>query len=173
MRHPFFETPNLDVRSSNAAVLRSPLAISRRAMAPESRPLRTKSPDSASARARIQRDTPDSTWESARARSLDLKGLQDRPISSVEVDRLAKKWGVGRATVYRQLARYRGGGDLTALIPRRAGKHRGHSHLSAEVEFIVRSCAKRLWALSENATIEDIFIEIVQECKARQLPGPR
>ena len=74
--------------------------------------------------------------------------------------------------MYRQLARYREGGDLTALIPRRAGKHRGHSHLSPEVEFIAKSCAKRLWALSENATIEDIFVEIVRECRARELPAP-
>jgi len=141
-------------------------------MSPQSRPLRTKLPDSTSARARLQRDTPDSAWESARARSLDLKSLEDRPISSVEVERLAKKWGVGRATVYRQVARYREGGDLTALIPRRAGKHRGHSHLSPEAEFIVKNCAKCAWALSENATIEDIFVGIVRECKARQLPVP-
>ena len=163
---------NLYVRGGYADVLRPSRGVSRCRVSAQSPPVRIKLPASPSVRARLQRDTPDPAWELARSRSIDLKSLRDRPISSREVAELARKWGVTRATVYRQLARYREVGDLSALIPRRTGKRRGHSHLSAEAEFTVRDCAKRLWSLSENATIEDIFVEITKECKARHLTVP-
>jgi putative transposase len=128
--------------------------------------------DSSAARAQLQRETTEAEWESARRTLHDLKQIENREISSVEVERLAKKWGVARATVYRKLSRFREGGDLAALLPRRRGQRPGSSTFDAEIEFIVQDCAKRLWALSENATVEDIFTEIAKECRARQLSLP-
>jgi putative transposase len=123
-------------------------------------------------RARLQREVSDEEWQEARARSHELKGLRERPVSASEVGRLSERWGVTRATVFRTLSRFRDGGDLAALLRRRAGKRPGTTHLDSEAEFVVRDCAKRIWALSENATVEDIYIEVVKECAARQLKAP-
>ncbi len=141
-------------------------------MPPHSRQRRSMEFESCATRAQLQRNTSDADWEAARDKSVDLKKLQGRALSSADVERLAKRWGVGRATVFRKAGQFRDGGDLAALLPRRAGKRPGVSHLNSESEFVVRDCAKRLWALSENATVEDIFSEIVKECTARQLQPP-
>jgi putative transposase len=139
-------------------------------MPSSSRNRRGQEPESSATRAQLRRDTPESEWETARGRSLDLKKLEGRSISATEAERLAKSWGVTRATVFRKLGRYRVGGDLAALLPRRVGKRPGTRHIASETEFVIRDCAKRLWTLTENATVEDIFSEIVTECAARQLP---
>jgi putative transposase len=123
-------------------------------------------------RAQLQRDSTEADWERARRESEDLKQFQNRPIPSVEVTRLAKKWGVARATVFRRVSRFRQEGDLTALLPRRRGQNPGSSKFDPEVEFIIRDSARRLWASSENATVEDILAEIGKECRARQLRPP-
>lgn len=128
--------------------------------------------DSSAADAQRQRETSDADWELARGRSLDLRELRDRALSTTDVERLAKKWGVARATVFRKLSRFRDAGDLVSLLPRRAGRRPGSMQVDTEIEFIVHDCAKRLWALSENATVEDIFTEIVKECAARQQSPP-
>jgi putative transposase len=141
-------------------------------MPPIARSLKKPTTNSSAARAKLQRETSDIDWEAAREKSLDIKASKDRPLSSVEAQRLSQRWGVARATVFRKLARFRQGGDLTAFLPQRAGKPTGFSHLAAETEFIIKDCAKRLWALTENATVEDIYIEVVKECTARQLPLP-
>lgn len=114
----------------------------------------------------------DTEWERARRESLDLRQILDRKTSSLEIARLAKKWVVSRATVFRRLSRLRETGDMSALLPRRRGQKLGSSHLEPEVEFIIRDCAKRLWGLSENATVDDILAVITRECRARQLRAP-
>lgn len=123
-------------------------------------------------RAQRYRETPEDEWQSAKDKSLDLRKLHGRALSSSDADALADKWGVSRATVFRKLSRFREEGDLGALLPRRGGKRLGFSHLASEIEIVVRDCAKRLWRLSENATVEDIFTEILTECAARQLQPP-
>lgn len=128
--------------------------------------------DSSAAEAQRQRDTSGAEWEHARGRALDIRELPNRALSKSDVERLSKKWGVARATVFRKLSRFRDAGDLAGLLPRRAGRRLGSMQVDAEIEFIIHDCAKRLWALSENATVEDIFTEIAKECTARQQSPP-
>lgn len=121
---------------------------------------------------RAQRDASDPVWEEALQRSQDLKAFQDRDTTPLEIARLAEKWGVARSTVFRNLSRFRDGGDLSALLPQRPGQATGSSTFDPEIESVVREAAKRLWAISENATVEDIHGEIAKECRARQLVPP-
>lgn len=127
---------------------------------------------SAVSRTKAQRDASDQAWEDALQRSHDLEAFRDRDTTPQEIAQLADKWGVARSTVFRNLNRFREGGDLSALLPRRPGKAPGSSPFDPEIESVVREAAKRLWAISENATVEDIFGEIAKECRARQLMRP-
>jgi putative transposase len=74
--------------------------------------------------------------------------------------------------VRRRLKRFRQEGGTTALLHLPSGLKPGSTQLDAEVEFIIREAAKRLWALSENATVEDISAEITRECRERQFSSP-
>jgi len=123
-------------------------------------------------RAQLQQQTSDAEWEGALQRSRDLKAFRDRDTTPVEIARLAKEWGVARSTVFRSLNKFREGGDLAALLRRRPGLQPGSSTLAPEIEFIIHDIAKRLWAISENATVEDILGEVSRECRARQFPPP-
>src|SRR5258708_4430728 len=133
---------------------------------------RTAKFDQADPRARLQQDTVEADWQDARRQAHDLRQVQNAELSSAEIGRLAAKWAVTRSTVYRKLRRFRELGDLTALLPGRPGQKLGSSGIDPEIEFMIRDCARRLWALSENATVEDIFVEVTKESRARQLPVP-
>jgi putative transposase len=148
------------------------IAVSKYRMPSRSKIRRRIDPDSSADRAQRQRDTPEHEWEGAREKSQDLRILEGRALSASVVNRLSQKWGVGRATIFRTLSRFKKDGNLGALLTRRGGKQLGFSHLPSEVDFVIGDCAKRLWTLSENATVEDIFTEILNECTARQLKPP-
>jgi putative transposase len=120
----------------------------------------------------LLRQADDEDWAVAREVATTLQKLMHRGVTTAEVQDLAQRWGVSRATVWRRLKRFRQEIDLTALIARKRGQKAGSTYLSTEVEFAIKEVARRFWSLSENATVNDIALEVRKECKARNLDPP-
>jgi putative transposase len=123
-------------------------------------------------RSKLLRQVDDEEWDAAREQAAALQRFGDRSVTTTEARNLAEQWGVSRATVWRRLRRFRQEHDLTALIAGRRGQKPGSTYLSTEVEFAIKEVARRYWSLSENATVNDIALQIKKECKARNLKPP-
>ena len=62
-----------------------------------------------------------------------------------QIDDVAKRLKIGRAMVYRLLARFREARETTALLPRTAGRKPGSRFLKKEQERIIEELIRRFY----------------------------
>lgn len=112
-------------------------------------------------------------WQRARVwmRTLDEFNATSE-ISSNQVAALANRWQVSRATVWRRIDRYRKSGQLSALVPKRRGRHTGVNTLGASQEEIIAIAARDWWRQTENATLAEIEPTVIERCSKLGLKSP-
>ncbi len=109
-------------------------------------------------------DVESDEWRVARACVEDLKELKVDSISAGDVVSLAARWHVSRATVWRRIRGYQKSGNLTGLLPARAGRKPGVAILDAAADEVIRTAARQWWRRTDNATIAEIEPTVAQQC---------
>ncbi|WP_347928336.1 Mu transposase C-terminal domain-containing protein [Pseudomonas helvetica] len=89
-----------------------------------------------------------------------------------EVEQRAEEVGVGAATLYRWLGKYRDWGELLALIPRKRGWQQGNSRISAEAEEIIRSVIKGFYLSHQRPTAQEAVERVKEACEAKNIASP-
>ncbi len=118
-------------------------------------------------------DVDSAAWSVACAHAADLKAmLRDRPLTQTQAEDLARRWGTSVRTVWRRVRAFRREGGVRAFLRRRPGSAPGVGRLHQAVEAVIADTARAWWKATENATIAEIYPDVIRECVGRSLKRP-
>lgn len=89
-----------------------------------------------------------------------------------QIDDVAKRLKIGRAMVYRLLARFRKARETTALLPRTAGRKPGSRFLKKEQERIIEELIRRFYLTRQKPSVAALHRIIALECFNTAVPIP-
>jgi putative transposase len=98
--------------------------------------------------------------------------LGDREFTQKQARELARRWGTSVRTVWRRVSAFRRDGGVRAFLARPRGSAPGIGRLNTTVESIIGNTARAWWKSTANATISEIYPDILRECVGRDLPRP-
>lgn len=115
----------------------------------------------------------DEDWEIARARLSAINPLLqcDNPTRSV-AENVAKRAGVGVATIYRWRDRYLSEGHLLALVPARRGRRKGTTGLDDAQEAVINSVIEDAFLNKQRKKAQDIIEEVLCQCRVAGIDAP-
>src|SRR5271156_1246953 len=117
----------------------------------------------------------DAQWDEAHRRASAirrfLRNRTDSPKASEFVD-LAGELGVSKATAYRLVRAFRGGGTVLSLVDRKRGRPEGHSTLDHEREKIIRRTIDALFLTRNRPPVSRLVREVGTSCIAENLKPP-
>ena len=118
-------------------------------------------------------DVPDSIWRETakRARILAALAARDR-CSTQQIDDAARRLKIGRAMVYRLLARFKNRRDMSSILPTRPGRKPGGELLKKPHERIVEQLIRKVYLSRQKPSIAALHRIISLECFRSQLPIP-
>lgn len=115
----------------------------------------------------------DSHWAAAKYRYSVIKPLIEGGSRTASfVEERAKLAGVGRATIYRWLERFKAGGSIAALIPTARGSVPGGTRLDDAVEGIVERAIEEVYLSPQRPTCQSTINYIEEQCYFYQLKPP-
>ena len=105
----------------------------------------------------------DAQWDEAHRRASAirrfLRNRTDSPKASEFVD-LAGELGVSKATAYRLVRAFRGGGTVLSLVDRKRGRPEGHSTLDHEREKIIQRTIDAFFLTPNRPTVSRLVREV-------------
>lgn len=113
----------------------------------------------------------DAEWLLANKRAIALSGLLIRS-SPAAVAEVAGDLELSPAMVYRLLALYRKNPSPSALLQNRGGRLRGTSHLSDEVDVVIRNLIGSYYLKKERPRVIDLHRQVALACRSEELPTP-
>jgi putative transposase len=115
----------------------------------------------------------DSIWREARSRAAVVaRTLPDAPAARrLTVAEAARELGVDRSTVFRWRARFEVERRLSALLPRRRGRPKGHYRVDPKVDELVEMQIQTFYLRPERPSIRKLE-RIHAECHRIDLPPP-
>jgi putative transposase len=116
----------------------------------------------------------DSIWVEARSRAAILtRTLPDAPADRrLSVAEAARELGVDRSTVFRWRARFEPERRLSALLPRRRGRPKGHCQVDPRVEELLETQITTFYLRPERPSIRELEGRIHSECDRIGVPQP-
>ncbi len=117
----------------------------------------------------------DAQWDEAHRRATAirqfLRNRTDSPRVSEVLD-LAGELGVSKATAYRLVKAFRGGGTVLSLVDRKRGRPEGHSTLDQKREEIIRTTIDAFFLTPNRPTVSRLVREVGSNCIAANLKPP-
>lgn len=115
----------------------------------------------------------DPVWKHTVKRAKVLAQLADlEECSAEQIEAAAKKLKLGRAMVYRLLARFRLSQEATSLLPSKPGRKPGARELEPEQEGIVETLIRRFYLSKQKPPVSALHRTIAIECFQKNLPTP-
>jgi putative transposase len=111
-------------------------------------------------------------WEACRREALIRPLAEQDSVSRQEADAAAKQLGMGRAMVYRLVARFRRRPQTSSLAPAVRGRAACSCSLDAQVEAIVASAIKEVYLRPERPRLMDLWRAVRAQCLTRGLKPP-
>ncbi|HEX5274707.1 MAG TPA: Mu transposase C-terminal domain-containing protein [Candidatus Rubrimentiphilum sp.] len=90
----------------------------------------------------------------------------------VDVEEIAKSFGVDTTTIYRWMRAYRETGKLSSLMPPARHGGRGKSRLAPETEEIIKFAIDAVYLKGEQRTIKATGEEVARVCRDRGMKPP-
>jgi putative transposase len=116
---------------------------------------------------------PESVWKPTVKRAKILAQLAAKEHCSKEhIAEAAKKLKIGRAMVYRLLARFRLSEQATSLLPTKPGRKPGSKELAVEQEKIVDKLIREFYLSRQKPTVTALHRTIALECFQADVPTP-
>ncbi|MDP1666115.1 MAG: DDE-type integrase/transposase/recombinase [Methylobacter sp.] len=84
----------------------------------------------------------------------------------------AQELGVGVATLYRWIQKFKGMDVLTALIPQQRGYKKGKNRLSQIAETIIESVINEIFLKNQRSTQKKVILEVERRCHQKQITPP-
>ena len=106
-------------------------------------------------------------------REIVLRPLaQKRQLSPDEIEAACAKLTIGKAMLYRLIARYKDDGRTSALLPRKRGRRAGTSQLKPDAESIVGSGIERWYLTRQKPSVSNLERMIAVEATKAGIPKP-
>lgn len=100
----------------------------------------------------------------------DLAEMDD--CTTAQVDEAASKLKIGRAMVYRLLARFKESRDTSSLLPTRPGRKTGGQMLKKAQERIISDLIRKVYLSKQKPTVAALHRTIALECFNAKVPIP-
>lgn len=115
----------------------------------------------------------DSDWAEAEKRYSAIKPLVNElsPGRAVVAER-AQEVGVGTATLYRWLNRFKSMGVVSALIPQQRGWKAGKGRISGLAERVIQEVIDDVYLTPQRPTDQTVVLEVKRRCHERGLKAP-
>lgn len=114
----------------------------------------------------------DEHWLEAQRRLAIIQPLLTQQGNGQLLQAVAKRHGIGPATIYRWMRRYEATSQLSELIPGRSNGGQGKSRLSPEVEVLLRAALEEVYLNEQRHSIEWTYLDIRARCKRHKLTAP-
>lgn len=115
----------------------------------------------------------ESEWDDINRRLEAIQPLIDHPaIGRTAVQQRAEEFGVGIATLYRWLRKYRATSSGLALLPKKRGWKTGKKRLGLFTEQVIQEVIKEFYLTPQRPTIHKTFLEIRRRCYERNIKPP-
>lgn len=115
----------------------------------------------------------EATWQQAVARECVIRALASKErLSPADIGIACRELGVGRASLYRLVARYRDAPVTSSLLRRSPGPEHGQSRLSEELERVIEEAMRDTYRKRERPTIKALQDHIRMLCHLRGLTAP-
>jgi putative transposase len=115
----------------------------------------------------------DPVWRETAKRARILAALADHErCSTKQVDEAGKKLKIGRAMVYRLLARFKQRRDTSSLLPTRRGRKTGGKLLKQPQERIIAQLINQVYLSKQKPSVAALHRSIALECFNAKLPIP-
>jgi len=118
-------------------------------------------------------DFTDSQWSEAKKRFEIIKPLLNIHRIAKDVEEIAKKHNIHRATIYRWIQAYERAGQLLVLVPnytQRGGA--GGTRLTKDVELVIHTVIQERYLHKQKITPKQVYFEIKRKCINAKLPVP-
>jgi putative transposase len=92
--------------------------------------------------------------------------------TTAQVDQAARKLNIGRAMVYRLLARFRESRDTSSLLPTKPGRKTGGQMLKKAQERIISDLIRKVYLSKEKPSVAAVHRIIALECFNAKVPIP-
>jgi putative transposase len=118
-------------------------------------------------------EVPDSVWKHTIRRAKVLAELANlKECSEQQIEVAARKLKIGRAMVYRLLARFRLSQEATSLLPSKPGPKLGARQLQPKQEGIVETLIRKFYLSKQKPSVSALHRTIAFECFQANLPTP-
>ena len=114
-------------------------------------------------------------WQEACRREEAISDLLRRhpgQLTVAAVDSVADALGLGRATVYRLIVRYRASRTVSALMANAPGRRRGSQFLKPEQEAVIQEAIKGLYLKPTRPPMNCVVEEVRANCRRAGLSPP-
>jgi putative transposase len=110
--------------------------------------------------------------ETAKRARVIARLAENERCSSEQVDAAARKLKIGRAMVYRLLARFRNNRDTSSLLPTKPGRKTGGHMLQKAQEKIIADLIREVYLSRQKLSVTALHRAIAIECFNANLPIP-
>lgn len=112
-------------------------------------------------------------WAVALERFPEIRWLvENTAVTADDVEGLAERLKIDRATVYRLVRKYRKMNTVEGLLAAPAGWRSGRSRISADVAQVVENAIRTYYLTSQSPSVAAVHRQIAGECKATSLTVP-
>jgi putative transposase len=114
----------------------------------------------------------DKDWEVAQKRFSIIQPVIESNCQRDIIKKIAKDQNVGESTIYRWIGIYNKTKLVSSLAPEERTGGRGMSRLSPEIDSIIKKAITNHYLNSSRKSIQKVCLEVVLECKNRNLTPP-
>ena len=116
---------------------------------------------------------PSKTWKTTVRRAKFLARLAEAERASEEqIQDVAQKLKLSRASVYRLLARFKNSKEATSLLPVKSGKKNGSKELSVDQEKIIDELINKFYLSRQRPSVAALHRTIALECFQTKIEAP-
>lgn len=118
-------------------------------------------------------DICDEDWKEAQRRFQAIKSLLADPSRTREkVQQVAASEGVSTGTLYEWIRTYNESGQVSALIPQKRGRKRGHKGLDEVAETIIQTAIKEIYLTKQRQRPQDVVDHVAYLCRNAGIDAP-
>lgn len=115
----------------------------------------------------------DEDWKEAQRRFQTIKPLLEDPSRTrAKVQQVAASEGVSTGTLYEWIRTYNESGQVSALIPRKRGRKRGHKGLDEVAETIIQTAIKEIYLTKQRQRPQDVVDHVAYLCRNAGIDAP-